>query len=367
MSFIMNNLSALRVHIVGGGIAGLAVGYHIANQVERITIYDTSIGPGLSGASVASAGLLHPITTSGKLMWRGNEAYSSARNLLNVVQSQNVSSKLFQDSRLYHTFYSTSDYEKWQAAAKELPEYIECCDIDQLDSTLSSINHIVEKPIVGSVRIKNACIVNSPLYLKCLYQSITRRNENTNWVQYNVNDSNDYQKLRQSPDDIVVITAGAGVKHLWPHEDIENLQYAKGQNLIYSSDDMKISNGYICGEYIVPSVNNEFIFGASYEYSSDSLEKGPDSSDALKYLDRSPFYKNYLYDKDIARVTSGIRVVPRRGHKGKLPMMLKHKKIPNVYCITGLGSRGLLYHSLLADLMVKAIVSHDESVLDTAK
>ena len=220
---------------------------------------------------------------------------------------------------------------------------------------------------MGSVRIKNACIVNSPLYLKCLYQSITKRNENTNWVQYNVNDSNDYQKLRQSPDDIVVITAGAGVKHLWPHEDIENLQYAKGQNLIYSSDDMKISNGYICGEYIVPSVNNEFIFGASYEYSSDSLEKGPDSSDALKYLDRSPFYKNYLYDKDIARVTSGIRVVPRRGHKGKLPMMLKHKKIPNVYCITGLGSRGLLYHSLLADLMVKAIVSHDESVLDTAK
>ena len=363
----MRNLSALRVHIVGGGIAGLAVGYHVASQVERVTFYDMNEGPGVSGASVVSAGLLHPITTSGKLMWRGNEAYTSARNLLNAVQMDNITTKLSQDSQLFHNFYSSSEFEKWQAAAKLLPDYIECCDITKLDGVLSSINNKVEKPIVGSIRIKNACIVNSPLYLKCLYQSILKQNKHTSWVQHTVNDTNDYQQLRQSPDDIIVITAGPGIRHLWPHEEIENLQYAKGQNLIYSSDDIKVDNGYISGEYIVPSVNNDVIYGASYEYSLDTLEKGPDISGALKYLNRSPFYTNYLHDKKITRVTAGIRVVPKRGHKGKLPVVLKHKTIPNVYCITGFGSRGLLYHSFIADLLVKSMLSNDDSILDLVK
>eukprot|EP00596_Hydrurales_sp_CCMP1899_P011100 CAMPEP_0119049226 /NCGR_PEP_ID=MMETSP1177-20130426/63485_1 /TAXON_ID=2985 /ORGANISM="Ochromonas sp, Strain CCMP1899" /LENGTH=133 /DNA_ID=CAMNT_0007026173 /DNA_START=202 /DNA_END=604 /DNA_ORIENTATION=- len=56
------------------------------------------------------------------------------------------------------------------------------------------------------------------------------------------------------------------------------------------------------------------------------------------------------------RCYAGIRVVPQRNQLGRTPTASKHSKYDNVWFIGGLGSRGLLYHALLARLVIQAVV-----------
>jgi glycine/D-amino acid oxidase-like deaminating enzyme len=49
-------------------------------------------------------------------------------------------------------------------------------------------------------------------------------------------------------------------------------------------------------------------------------------------------------------------VVPPRNQLGRTPTAGKHSEYDNVWLIGGLGSRGLLYHALLARLVIQAVV-----------
>jgi glycine/D-amino acid oxidase-like deaminating enzyme len=54
-------------------------------------------------------------------------------------------------------------------------------------------------------------------------------------------------------------------------------------------------------------------------------------------------------------------VVPPRNQLGRTPTAGKHSEYDNVWLIGGLGSRGLLYHALLARLVIQAVVEvHNE-------
>ena len=75
-----------------------------------------------------------------------------------------------------------------------------------------------------------------------------------------------------------------------------------------------------------------------------------------------------------ARATAGVRVTPRRTHLGKLPVAgrvydagVSSKRGPNgaspVWALTGLGSRGLIYHALLADALARAVITGDDCAI----
>lgn len=67
-----------RIAIVGAGLAGLATARSLlahAGQHHplRVAVYDRG-GIGGTSASAVAAGLLHPLSPRGKLLWRGDEA-----------------------------------------------------------------------------------------------------------------------------------------------------------------------------------------------------------------------------------------------------------------------------------------------------
>jgi len=66
--------------------------------------------------------------------------------------------------------------------------------------------------------------------------------------------------------------------------------------------------------------------------------------------------------------------MPRRTHRGKLPIVGRldggaHSRTfsgggeGGVWVLSGLGSRGLLYHALLADFLVTAMLAGDDSLI----
>lgn len=69
--------------VVGAGFAGLATAYHLTAFGSDVTIFDPSeVGTG--GASSVAAGLLHPLTPRGKLIWKGEEGFVAAKELIEV-------------------------------------------------------------------------------------------------------------------------------------------------------------------------------------------------------------------------------------------------------------------------------------------
>lgn len=72
-----------RCAVVGGGFAGLATAYHLAAFGSDVTIFDPSeVGTG--GSSAVAAGLLHPLTPRGKLIWKGEEGIAASKELIEV-------------------------------------------------------------------------------------------------------------------------------------------------------------------------------------------------------------------------------------------------------------------------------------------
>ena len=86
-----------RVVVLGGGLAGLSVAYHLLNLTAttdsggkqrrsplRVSIVDQcAVGEG--GASGAMAGLLHPLTPRGKKMWLGDEGMAASLELIQAA------------------------------------------------------------------------------------------------------------------------------------------------------------------------------------------------------------------------------------------------------------------------------------------
>ncbi|EIE18262.1 FAD dependent oxidoreductase [Coccomyxa subellipsoidea C-169] len=78
-----------RYAIVGGGFAGVAAAWHLlaltSPRPVDVHLFD---GAGLAGgASGAAAGLLHPFSPKGKLLWHGEEAMGAALELLAVANA----------------------------------------------------------------------------------------------------------------------------------------------------------------------------------------------------------------------------------------------------------------------------------------
>lgn len=80
------------------------------------------------------------------------------------------------------------------------------------------------------------------------------------------------------------------------------------------------------------------LVGSTYEHT-----KTPDPKKALALLDQVAQFYPLAKEFQVIDILSGTRVAPKVGHK---PIV--EKVDPKTWVFTGLGSRGLIYHSLLA-------------------
>ena len=296
----------MNIAIIGAGFCGLAACFHLLDKGHQVTIFDAQ-GVG-GGASGIASGLMHPYPgREGRRSWKADEGIAATRALLEVAQ-QTLQQPVFNDAGILRVKPLLTDY----------PDVV----------PFASSGYLIQSGIT----------VYSKLYLQGLWLACRAKGA----VLYTVK----VDKLEQLKDyDQVVIAAGAGVAHFEECRELK-LRFVKGQILTCKAP---LLNRSIVGTGYVAMSETAGIchLGATYERTFEN--DAPDREKAElelqpKIAELHPGIGAVLECKAGVRVMNATHYVP----------LLKNID-ERVWVITGMGSRGLLYHAYYAKLLTQAI------------
>lgn len=254
--------------------------------------YSVTLFDGGMGASHASTGLLHDSPgKNAKLTWRAKEGIEATLELLKIAGSDT-----FTQSGILR--FAANDEQRKLFGGNELwnPEGI---------------------------------TVFSKKYLQGLKKACYKAKIIQHWVQ-------NLEELKEF--DRIIFTTGSDTL-TWASLPLKK---TIGQCLVCQHDEPLSYSLLSEGHITVTEDPGICLVGSTYEHT----EK-PDPQKALSLIDQvAKFYPKAKAFK-VLEILSGVRIAPKVGYK---PII--EKIGDNTWVFTGLGSRGLIYHSLLASAFV---------------
>ncbi len=293
-----------KIAIVGAGMAGLASCQHLYKKFD-VTLFDTKgIGAGASGVA---AGLLHPfVGGKSKLNWRGFEGLESTLKLIDKVQ-QAVDEPII----LQRGFKRVAVNEEMEVNFRRLSQEQE------------KVHWLGD-----GIFIEEGYVIDTPLYLKALTDALKGQ------ISYIKRQISSLEELCSY--DHIILTTGAWTRSIRECKDLP-LTRNKGHLLVMDYPLKETLNGRA---YLVPT-RQGLIVGSSFEKDFETEE--PDIERAkLEILPKAIEIIPELEQAPILDCRASLRAVA----KGHLPLLTKLNDKTTL--LTGLGSKGLLYHALLA-------------------
>lgn len=310
----------MKIAVVGAGFCGLAVCWHLLKtQKCEVTLFDAKgIGAGASGVAT---GLLHPYPgEQARGSWNAQEAMQATLQLLKVAEEalQTPVASYLGIVRLAST---PKQLEAFSAKVSETDEF--------------------EKIGPDAFLIKPGITVNTSLYMQGLWQACKSLGACLEIASIEALD-----ELKAY--DRVVLTVGAGIVKFNESSSLR-LNLIKGQALTCFKSPSLLSSpqSIIAQAYFAMSPQSDHVqIGATYERQFVSTE--PCLKTALSILKaKAALFFPELAEKSILCCSAGIRVMNRDHY-----MPLLEKLTPTCWALTGMGSRGLLYHAYFAEQLV---------------
>ncbi len=330
----------MQIAIIGAGFTGLAVAWHLLQAQSassiQVTVFDSAgIGGGTSGMAV---GLLHPYAgLHAKLNRFGQEGLAATLKLLEVA-SKTLNQPVADLSGMLRLALDDSQQYDYAKCAGKYSD-VEWLDAEQCQSKVKGLVH------APGILIKSALTVNCQLYLKGLWLACSQRG-----VKLECSFIKSLQELNSF--DLIIAATGGLTKSI---RELTHLPITevKGQILefapphTFSSLSLPLNNqAYLLQDPITKT----FLAGATFEKNFSSTE--PEPSVAIQEI--MPRIKAFLpafENVQILSCRSGIRAsTPKH-----LPLI--EKISPRCWTLTGMGSKGLLYHALYAERLISEILS----------
>jgi glycine/D-amino acid oxidase-like deaminating enzyme len=329
----------MRIAIIGAGFCGLATARYLLNYASvKVTLFDEKgIGGGASGIA---AGLLHPYAGAhSKLNRRGREGVETSLELLKL--SANALNKPVTLNkgilRLALTDMQIEDFKKCASVHSE--------DTDWLDEKecKALYPHLADAP---GLLIKNGLTIQSKLYLEGLWEACISLG--ATHIRQSVHSLREMEEF-----DAVILTAGAG--HLnFPELARFSLRPTKGQILELEWPQGLPTPPLVLNSqaYLVMSEDQKRCYaGATFEKSYANIE----ADEATAKADILPKIVAMLPELHSAKVigcAAGLRIAT----PSHLPLLADLGG--NRWLLTGMGSKGLLYHALYAKELAAKIVAY---------
>ena len=331
----------MKIAIIGAGFCGLAAAWHLLNHEPAISklivhLFDAKgIGKGVSGMA---AGLLHPyVGAHAKLNWRAREGFKATQELL-LISSQALGYPVIASSQgILRLALNETQQRDFQICAELYPS-------DTLWLEPSACQGLAPGCAdAPGLWLKQGLTVYSYLYLQGLWKACAAKG--AQFEQRSIRALNELQDF-----DLIIVTAGAESHHLQELSFLP-IKTIKGQvlELSWPTDVPPLTCALNSQVYILMTEKrNSCLVGATYEkgYSEASTD-----IDTAKQEILPKAYQLFppLQKASIITCYAGMRAVtPQRRPFLKFIA-------PNCWVLTGMGSKGLLYHALFAKELVQEL------------
>lgn len=307
----------MKIAIIGAGFCGVASAFLLLQRGHTITLYDAKgIGGGASGVA---AGLMHPYAGRfANYNWKGREGMEATNALLKVA-SDTLGHPVSDHSGLLRMAISEDQRISFKECSNQHPDVL----WQTAEQAQQRVRNIVSCP---GIFIPSAVTVNCPLYLKGLWTACEKLHGR--FERKRIDD------LSLIDADRVIITTGA---HKGLHQ--VPLTQVKGQILEYDySRSLPLS---INSQAYIVTQFGSCLAGATFEKTFTHEE--PDVDVARKDLEPKIFA---LFPELASSKIINCRAGLRASCRGHLPVIEPIDS--RTWVLTGMGSKGLLYHALMA-------------------
>lgn len=340
----------MKIAVVGAGFAGLAVAAALVDdpffQGSEIVLFDKNeIGKSTSGMA---AGLLHPFAGAhAKLNFLGREGMQEAEKLLEKAKTSfhlPVESSREGILRIAIKEEQTRDY---LLCAKNYPEEVVWLSEEEVQKRVPNAIY------APGILIKEGRSIYSSCYLQGLWNYVERRG--VLLVKQLIEDVKQLEGYDQ-----VLFTTGSETLNIGGLSSIK-MKRVKGQllELAWPESVPPLSVSLNSRVYLVMSSDKASCYvGSTFE--KEWKEEGPERDYAEKEL--LPFAFELFPPLEGAKVLncfSGFRAVTDR----HLPLIKECG--PRLWLLTGMGSKGLLYHALYAKMLIEKVKASDSYSLNS--
>lgn len=329
----------MKIALIGAGLSGLATGWFLLNSSKNqihITFFDPSgIGGGASGMA---AGLMHPYSgASAKLNRYGLEGYQTTLNLLHLV-SEKIGESVIIGEGLWRIALTERQKNEYRLSS-EKHEDIEWFEAEELKQKIPSLS------FHPGIFIRNSVTINCPNYLEGLWRACEEKGAILK--KQLVNSLDELENF-----DKIIIAAGASVNTLLQYGKLP-ITGVKGQILEVAWPKSLEPLPHALNSYaylLMDKEKNRCNIGATYERNYESIS--PNLCEAEKdIMPKAIALIPLLEGASILGCKAGIRA----STPDHLPLI---QQIGVKYwVITGMGSKGLLYHALYAKKLSEMIIN----------
>lgn len=322
----------MRIAILGAGFSGIAAAWHLlqfqsVTKPLNIVVFDP-VGIG-GGASGVAAGLMHPYAGAhAKLNWKGIEGLRSTCQLLEVA-SKALGQPVADFTGLLRIALTQEQHGDFLRTASIHP--------DVLWQTAQQCQEMVSGVVAKEgILIKTAVTVDPTLYLKGLWLACTKRGAFL--------EKTAIHRLEELESfDRVIVAMGSATTSL-PELAHLSLTPVKGQILEIRLPDRLVAPSLPVNSqaYLVKNFSDStFTVGATFEKKFETNQPELDIA-AADIMPKACAFLPQLAEASIVRCRAGIRA-STPSHR---PIAAKIND--RCWVLTGMGSKGLLYHSLFA-------------------
>ena len=325
-----------KIAILGAGLSGSNLAFNLANSNIEVDIYDAldDLSKGSSGGPIASMYPKFSLDNSPRSKFLIASYFFSLNFYIKTLGFENT-------GLLFYGSDETKD--KWISKILTLKrdDLFELLSDDELEdllgvSQIKKALHVKKGLFLQPLELKKKLLEHRfiKIILNEKYVSFT---EEKNKVEVHFKSG-----LSKSYDALAVCT-GKGLKDF-----NDNLKVSYGQMAGISNKDLfNIKMPLNHQGYIIPKVNGTNWIGSTYEQSTDFKKENIEEKVKLNHA----IFGNKDMSYEIQDLWEGERV----SAKNNLPIASKIPGAKNIYCIGGLGSRGLSYAPFLAEIVSSAI------------
>lgn len=336
----------MHIAILGAGFSGLATAWHLLQTIPkvRVTLFDQKgIGGGASGVA---AGLLHPYAGAhAKKNWCGEEGMEAALQLIEV-SAKALNTPVANPSGLFRAAITPEQKREFKKAAEAA-----CSDVfwwgqKQYEEKFSQWQSH------EGIWIPSALTVYPELYLQGLWEACQRLGSCLEIIKIK-------SLAELEAFDLIIVAAGAA-SNLFPELAHLPIHPVKGQVIDLELPDelSELPSPLNSQAYLIPNPRQKkCLIGATFEHYFK--DESPQRELAWEYL--KP--KVATLDERLATAhLMGCRAGIRATTPNHQPIATHIKD--RIWILSGMGSKGLLYHALFAKKLVHEITGEHYNAKD---